>query len=76
MFLGNKAMTNIDSILKSRDITSLTKICIVKGMIFPVVIYRCERPIYREMAEWMMTYHTKGYYSAIKESELEVSQLT
>ena len=35
-------MTNLDCILKSRDITLLTKVCIIKGMIFPVVIYRCE----------------------------------
>ena len=35
-------MTNLDSILKSRDISSLTKICIVKALVFPVVIYRCE----------------------------------
>ena len=40
--LGRKAMTNIDNILKSRDITLLTKICIVKAMVFPVVTYRCE----------------------------------
>ena len=37
---GRKAMTNLDTILKSRDITLLTKVCIVKGMAFPVVIYR------------------------------------
>ena len=36
-------MTNIDRVLKSRDITSLTKICIVKAMVFPVVMYGCER---------------------------------
>ena len=35
-------MTHLDSVLKSRDITSLTKVCIVKTMIFPVVMYRCE----------------------------------
>ena len=35
-------MTNLDSILKSRAITLLTKVCVVKAMIFPVVIYRCE----------------------------------
>ena len=35
-------MTNLDSILKSRDITLLTKVCLVKGMVFPVVMYRCE----------------------------------
>ena len=40
--LGRKAMTNLDSILKNRDITSLTKIRIVKAMVFPVVMYRCE----------------------------------
>ena len=35
-------MTNLDSVLKSRDITLLTKICILKAMVFPVVMYRCE----------------------------------
>ena len=39
---GRKAMTNLDSILKSRDITLLTKSCIVKTMVFPVVMYGCE----------------------------------
>ena len=42
LLLGRKAMINLDSILKSRDITLLTKVHIVKGMIFPVVMYRCE----------------------------------
>ena len=41
-FLGRKAMTNLHSILKSRDITLLTKVCIVNATIFPVVMYRCE----------------------------------
>ena len=40
--LGRKAMTNLDSTVKSRDITLLTKVCIVKAMVFPVVMYRCE----------------------------------
>ena len=40
--LGRKALTNLDSILKSRDITLLTKVCIVKAMVFPVVVYGCE----------------------------------
>ena len=40
--LGRQAMTNLDNILKSRDITLLTKVCIVKAMVFPVVMYRCE----------------------------------
>ena len=42
LLLGRKAMTNLDSILKSRDITLLTNICLVKAMVFPVVIYGCE----------------------------------
>ena len=42
LLLGRKAMTNLDSILKSRDITSPTKVCLVKGMVFPVVMYGCE----------------------------------
>ena len=39
---GRKAMTNLDSLLKSRDITLPPKVCMVKAMIFPVVMYRCE----------------------------------
>ena len=42
MLLGRKAMTNLGSILKSRDITSLTKVCIVKTMVFLVVMYGYE----------------------------------
>ena len=42
LLLGRKAMTNLDSILKSRDITLPTKVCLVKAMVFPVVIYGCE----------------------------------
>ena len=42
LLLGRKAMTNIDSILKSRDITLLTKVHRVKAMVFPVVMYGCE----------------------------------
>ena len=42
LLLGRKAMANLDSILKSRDTTLPTKVHIVKGMVFPVVMYRCE----------------------------------
>ena len=42
LLLGRKAMTNLDSILKSRDITLLAKVHLVKAMVFPVVMYRCE----------------------------------
>ena len=42
LLLGRKVMTNLDSILKSRDITLPTKVCLVKTMVFPVVMYGCE----------------------------------
>ena len=42
LLLGRKAMTNLDGVLKSRDITLPTKVCIVKAMVFPVVTYSCE----------------------------------
>ena len=42
LFLGRKALTNLDSILTSRDISLLTKICIVNSVVFPVVMYGCE----------------------------------
>ena len=42
LLLGRKIMTNLDSILKSRDITGPTKACLVKAMVFPVVMYGCE----------------------------------
>ena len=42
LLLGRKVMTNLDSILKSRDITLRTKVCLVKAMVIPVVMYRCE----------------------------------
>ena len=42
LLLGRKVMTNLDSILKSRDITLSTNVCLVKAMVFPVVVYECE----------------------------------
>ena len=42
LLLGRKTMTNLDSILKSRDITLPIKVCLVKAMVFPEVVYRCE----------------------------------
>ena len=42
LLLGRKVMTNLDSILKSRDITLSTKVCLVKAMVFPVIMYGCE----------------------------------
>ena len=51
LLLGRKAMTNLGSILKSRDITLPTKVHIVKAMVFPVVMYGCEKRIIKKMAE-------------------------
>ena len=42
LLLGRKVMTNLDSILKSRDVTLPTKVCLVKAIVFPVVMYGCE----------------------------------
>ena len=42
LLIGRKAMTNLDSVLKSRDITLPTKVCLVKAMVFPVVMYGCK----------------------------------
>ena len=42
LLLGRKVMTNLDSIFRSRDITLPTKVCLVKAMVFPLVMYRCE----------------------------------
>ena len=52
LLLGRKAMTNIDSVLKSRNITLLTKVCIVKAMVFLVVIYRCESWTLKKAEHW------------------------
>ena len=43
LLLGRKVMTNLDSILKSRDITLPTKVCLVKAMVFPIAVYGCDR---------------------------------
>ena len=43
LLLGRKVMANLDSILKSRDTTLQTKVCLVKAMVFPIVMYGCER---------------------------------
>ena len=43
LLLGRKSMTNLDSVLKRRDITLPTNVCIVKAMVFPVVVYGCEK---------------------------------
>ena len=52
LLLGRKAMTNLDSVLKRRDITLPTKVCLVKAMVFPVVIYGCESCTIKKAECW------------------------
>ena len=52
LLLGRKAMTNLDSILKSRDITLPTKACLVKAAVFPVVMYGCEKWTRKKAERW------------------------
>ena len=55
LLLGRKSMTNLDSILKSRDMTLSTKVCLVKAMVFPVLMYGCENwTIKMSTEEWML----------------------
>ena len=66
LFLGRKAMRNLDGILKSRDITLLTKVCIVKAMVFPVVMYRCQSWTIKSAEQWKLILFNCG---AGKDSE-------
>ena len=52
LLLGRKVMTNLDSVLKSRDITLPTKVCLVKAMVFPVVMYGCESWTVKKAEHW------------------------
>ena len=52
LLLGGKVMTNLDSILKSRDITLQTKVCLVKALVFPVVMYGCESWTTKKAERW------------------------
>ena len=62
LLLGRKVMTNLDSILKSRDITLSTKVCLVKATVFPVVMYGCESWTIRKLStgELMLLNHGVG----------------
>ena len=54
LLLGRKDMTNLDSILKSRDVTLSTKVCLVKAMVFPVVMYGCDSWTIKKAEELML----------------------
>ena len=59
LLLGTKGMTNLFSVLKSRDITLLTKLCIVRAMVFPVVMYGCESWAIRRLSAKNWYFHSK-----------------
>ena len=61
LLLGRKVMTNLDSLLKNRDITLPTKVRLVKAMVFPVVMYGCEK--WSEVAQWCPTLCDPMHYS-------------
>ena len=67
--LGRKAMTNLDSILKSKDITLLTKVCIVKAMAFPGVMYRCESWTIRKSEHRRMDMNLSKLWDTVKDRE-------
>ena len=54
LLLGRKPMTNLDSISKSRDITLPTEVCLVKAMVFPVVMYGCESWTVKKAERWII----------------------
>ena len=60
LLLGIKAMTNLDSILKSRGITLLTKVCVVKALVFPVVMYGCESWAIRKLSTEELMLSSRG----------------
>ena len=62
LLLGRKVMTNLDSILKSRDITLPTKVCLIKAMIFPVVMYGCESWTVKKSECWKIDASEMWYW--------------
>ena len=60
LFLGRKVITNLDSILKSKDITLPTKDCLVKALVFPVIMYGCERWTIKKAEHWRIDILNRG----------------
>ena len=67
LLLGRKVMSNLDSILKSRDISLLTKVCLVKAMVFPVVMYGCESWTIKKAECWRID----SFWTVVSEKTLE-----
>ena len=70
LLLGRKVMTNLDSILKSRDITLLTKIHLVKAMVFPVVMYGCESWTIKKAERRIIDYSVLSFWTVVLEKTL------
>ena len=75
MLLGRKAMTNLDSVLQSRDITLPTKVRIVKAMVFPVVIYGCESWTVRSTEELTPLNRGAGGFLRVPDSKIKPANL-
>ena len=71
LLLGRKAMTNLDNLLKSRDITLPTKVCIVKAMVFPVVMYGCDSWTIKKAEHWRIDTFELWCWRRLLESPLE-----
>ena len=74
LLLGRKTMTNLDSILQSRDITLLTKVHLVKAMVFPLVVYRCESWTIKKAECWRTDVFKLWCWEKILESPLDYEE--
>ena len=75
MLLETKTITNLDSILKSRDIALLTKVCLVKAIVFPVVMYGCERWIIKKAEHWRIWFLWAVVLEKAPESSLNSKEI-
>ena len=75
LLFGRKAMTNLDSILKSRDVTLLTKVCIVKAMLFSVVMYGCESWTVKKPECWRVDAFKLWFLGKTFESHLGTKEI-
>ena len=76
LLLGRNAMTNLDSIFKSRDITLPKKVCLVKAMVFPVVIYGCESWTIKKVEHWRIdAFELWCWRRLLKESPLDCKEI-
>ena len=75
LLLGRKVMTNLDSILKSRDITLPRKVCLVKAMVFPVVMYGCESWAIKKAEHWKIDAFELWCWRRLLESPLDCKEI-